>query len=77
MLSRGLPGGLVLNTQGAAGTRHARSYYDPQIPLDEYGVKEEEQIGWLAAAMQRQNSEMPAVMEEAVRKRRGKGLVFG
>ena len=43
-------------------------YYDPQIPTDEYGVKETEPIGWLAAAMQQQNSEMPAVaMQEAVR----------
>lgn len=40
------------------------SYYDPQIPTDEYGVKETEPIGWLAAAMQQQNSEMPAAMEE-------------
>eukprot|EP00903_Cladosiphon_okamuranus_P008763 g8395.t1 len=41
-------------------------YYDPQIPTDEYGVKETEPIGWLAAAMQQQNSEMPAVaMQEA------------
>eukprot|EP00752_Nemacystus_decipiens_P006443 g5803.t1 len=36
-------------------------YYDPQIPTDEYGVKETEPIGWLASAMQKHNSEMPAV----------------
>lgn len=48
-----------------------RRYYDPQIPTDEYGVKETEPIGWLAAAMQQQNSDMPAVaMQEAVRGRR-------
>lgn len=41
-------------------------YYDPQIPTDEYGVKETEPIGWLAAAMQQQNSEMPAAIQEAV-----------
>ncbi|CAM9267000.1 unnamed protein product, partial [Scytosiphon promiscuus] len=40
-------------------------YYDPQIPTDEYGVKETEPIGWLAAAMQQQNSEMPAAIQEA------------
>ncbi|CAM9498044.1 unnamed protein product, partial [Ectocarpus sp. 4 AP-2014] len=40
-------------------------YYDPQVPTDEYGVKETEPIGWLAAAMQQQNSEMPAAMQEA------------
>lgn len=45
------------------------SYYDPQIPMDEYGVKETEPIGWLAAAMQQQNSEMPAAMEEEVSSR--------
>lgn len=58
----------------AARTPFAPRYYDPQIPTDEYGVKETEPIGWLAAAMQQQNSEMPAVaMQEAVsgeRKRR-------
>ena len=44
-------------------------YYDPQIPTDEYGVKETEPIGWLAAAMQQQNSEMPAAMEEEVKRK--------
>lgn len=34
--------------------------------MDEYGVKETEPIGWLAAAMQQHNSEMPAAMEEEV-----------
>ncbi len=49
----------------------APRYYDPQIPTDEYGVKETEPIGWLAAAMQQQNSEMPAVaMQEAVSEER-------